>query len=73
MSSPTEPRLVRRNPQRRPDDADVKRTYEHLLRTATKDEHRAALRLLPRFSHLSMREAYIAAMEKVARRHSERC
>jgi hypothetical protein len=65
MSSPTEPRLVRRNPQRRADEADVKRTYEHLLATATKDEHRAALRLLPRFSHLSTWEAYIAAMEKV--------
>jgi hypothetical protein len=73
MASPTEPRLVCRNPQRRPDEADVKRTYEHLLATATKDEHRVALRLLPRFRHLSMREAYIAAMEKVARRHSERC
>jgi hypothetical protein len=65
MSSPTEPRLVRRNPQRRPDDADVKRTYEHLLRTATKDEHRAALKLLPRFRHLSIRQGYIAAIERV--------
>jgi hypothetical protein len=73
MASPTEPRLVCRDPQRRPDEADVKSTYEHLLATATKDEHRAALRLLPRFSHFLIREAYIAAMEKVARRHRERC
>jgi hypothetical protein len=73
MASPTEPQLVCRNPQRRVDEADVKRTYEHLLRTATKDEHRAALRLLSRFRHLSIRESYIAAMEKVARCHSERC
>jgi hypothetical protein len=65
MSSPTEPRFVRRNPQRRPDEADVKRTYEHLLATTTNDEHRVALRLLPRFSHLSMRQAYIAAIERV--------
>jgi hypothetical protein len=73
MTSPTRPQLVCCNPHRRPDEGDVKRTYEHLLATATKDEHRAALRLLPRFSHLSMREAYVAAMDKVARRHSERC
>jgi hypothetical protein len=65
MSSPTEPRLVRGHPQRRPNAADVKRTYEYLLRTAAKDEHRAALKLLPRFRHLSMRQAYIAAIERV--------
>jgi hypothetical protein len=51
----------------------VKRTYEHLLATATIDEHRAALRLLPRFSpfypagvHCGHRESAHAAKARDA-------
>jgi hypothetical protein len=46
-------------------ERDARQAFKHLLATVTDAEHRAALRLMPRFEHLSMREAYIAAMAKV--------
>ena len=46
----------------------VQFVYQHLLATASDREHRAALRLLPRFGCLGLRESYIAAIAAARRR-----
>ena len=46
----------------------VQLVYQHLLATASDREHRAALRLLPRFGCLGLRESYIAAIAAARRR-----
>jgi hypothetical protein len=46
----------------------VRLVYQHLLETASNREHRAALRLLPRFGCLGLLENYIAAIAAVRSR-----
>jgi hypothetical protein len=50
-------------------ERDARQRYRDLLATASDEEHRPALKLLPRFGHLSIREAYTAAMAEVSLEH----